>query len=198
MADLLVDGVVQAQRRRDRVALVLGQRGRGEEAAALASEAVRDGELDEVAREHGVDLVAQGGPLAHQPLAVGKAAAQRAGLLVWHPDLGQEVSGAELGEHLRVDLVGLDLGLRDRLGLHRVRDRHPPGVLRQDVEDGPGHRRRLEHDVVRGAERARKGRQVLRLHPAQAPDPAVLVDGHLGEALVNVEGERSHPSSSPH
>jgi hypothetical protein len=57
-----------------------------------------------------------------QPLA------DRAVIERWHPDRGDEVAPGEIGEHARVDLVGLAGQRRDRLDLARVGDLDLPAA----------------------------------------------------------------------
>jgi hypothetical protein len=66
------------------------------------------------------DLLAREGRGCQWRPAVRKAPAQFARRHVGHPDLGDEVRRAELGEGLRVDLVGLHLGRGDRLRAHQI------------------------------------------------------------------------------
>lgn len=140
---LLLECVMEAQSGLDQLSLVIRQGHLGQQGPALLAEEVGGLELDEVARADGVDLVARGGALAHKPGAVRHPPAQGPGLSVGHPDLGQEVGGAELREDLRVDLVGLDLACAIAFVCIGVRDRDPTDVLRQQIDDRPRDRRRL-------------------------------------------------------
>jgi len=68
-------------------------------------------------------------------VAPGHLPPQRQGLRIRHPDLGQEVAGIQLGQHGRVDRVGLDLGVRDHPHLGRVGDHHAPDMRRDHLRD---------------------------------------------------------------
>jgi hypothetical protein len=112
------------------------------------------------------------------------------------PDRGQVVGRQQPGQHRRVDLVGLDLGLGDRPGLLRVGDHHPTDVAFQQPRDRIGVAGRLQSHLVGGAQAVGEGPQGLRggLDPAGLPDHAVLPDGDLGELAVHVQADASaHP-----
>ena len=63
------------------------------------------------------DLVAA----RHQP-------AQALGLGIGQPDLRQEARRPQRRQHAGVDLVGLDVSMRDRLDLQRVGHDHPRDI----------------------------------------------------------------------
>ncbi len=189
--ELRLDRVVQPQGAVELVALVLGKR-RGELDSSPLAEGISRAHAEQVAGQDGVDLVSDPGPLPDQARPVRHSSAQGAYLSIRDPDLRDEARGTELGQHAGVDLVGLDLGRRDRLGLHRVRDGDPPGSPPQHVDHRPPHRRRLDHDVVVGGERVGEDLEVGHLDP---PDPAgspALADGDLEKPLVHVHSEGAH------
>ena len=69
--------------------------------------------------------------------------------LVGHPHRRQIVGREQLREDRRVDLVGLDLRLGDRAGLHRVRDHHPRDPRADQLHDRVRVARRLDRDLIR-------------------------------------------------
>jgi hypothetical protein len=184
-------------------ALVLGQRLGGQPGPAAGAERVgaRAGR-HQVGVEDRPHDVLEPGALADQLLAPADLPPQRLGALVGDPDLRQEAAGVELGQHGRVDAVGLDLGVRDEAHLLGVGDHHPPDVRREH----PGHRRgvaRRLHDgvVVVGQGGAGEGLEPVAAH-VEPPQPGRLAvqQGHrLGEDAVDVRPEDAHGAtwSSP-
>ena len=137
--------------------LVGGQRLVGQPAAALDPEQVGGrAARDQVAVQDRLHLVLQPGALADDVRAAGDLAAQRLRVLVGHPHRRQVVRGQQLAEHRGVDLVGLDLRLGDRPGLHRVRHHHPRHPRLDQAHDRVRVARRLDRDLVRRAAGCRR------------------------------------------
>ena len=144
-----------------------------------------------------MDLVTQTGALLHEGAVPRDTPTQHARLGVGHPDLRDEVGGEELSEGAGVDLVGLDLGVRDRLGPQRVGDDDATGALGQQIGDRPGVGGGLEHDLVVRAECAGEVPQRLRLgRDAQLALLLPFEDRDLGEAAVDVEADGAHAGPS--
>ena len=80
-----------------------------------------------------------------------------------HPERGDEVAADELGEHARVDAVGLAGQRCDRLDLARVRDLDDPARLLEAVTDP----RSTAHHLQAAAH--------VRAQPRDQPRQAVLV-----------------------
>ena len=121
--DLDVQRVVQLQVAVDLLALVRGQLELREPSPAGLAEHVGDRRLDEVAGEHGVDLIAQPGALTHQARAVRDPAPQRARDLVGRPPLRHEVRAASCASTLASTLSVLTFAeaiARVRIGLETV------------------------------------------------------------------------------
>ncbi len=195
----LVAGEVElAQQRVDAALLISGQRLSGEPATADAAEHVRVRACrHQVARQDGVHLVLEPGPLAHQMGPARHQPAPHPGPLVSHPRLGQEIGREELREDAGVDLVGLDLRLSDRSGLARVRHHNPGHDVAQHHRDRIRVRRCLQGDLVAGlAELRCPLAQVLGTHP----DPAlvahqpVLDNGDLRERTMHIHPDMTHHS----
>jgi putative transposase len=74
----------------------------------------------QVARQDRMDLVLDPGPLPNQMRAAGNLPTQRTGPIIRQPHRRQEVRRQQLGKDPGIDLVGLDLRLRDRPRLGRV------------------------------------------------------------------------------
>ena len=66
------------------------------------------------------------------------------------PDFRQEVAAEQLGQHVGIHLVGLDLGLGDGLGDQRVGDHHAGHVLLQDAGHGPAVGGRFQGHLIGG------------------------------------------------
>ena len=144
-----------------------------------------------------MQLVLCPGALAHQRGAASEPAPQRPGCLIGGDDLGQKSGRQQLAERPGVDLVGLYLGLGDRPHLAGVGDHHPADVGLEHSRYLKRRPRRLErHLVVR---RQALGEQ-LKLGGAGLDAPgraqlAAVLDRHLAEVAVDVQGDRSHIAS---
>jgi hypothetical protein len=113
---------------------------------------------------------------------------------------------------LRVDLVGLNLGRRDRLGAHRVRHRHLPPKPAQQLGARPRQRHRLQHHVILRS-RSREGfrspfsiRPIRRISPSSTThwSPPRTVDKRTEEAAgeerqlrIRARGTRGHSRGRP-
>jgi hypothetical protein len=112
--DLVGEKVDLAQARLDGVLLIGGELERGEpRAASFAEQVAHRRATFEVAHEHRHELVLRAGSGAHQLRAARGEPAQHTGLLIADPHARDEISGEELCEGARVELVVLDL----RVGL---------------------------------------------------------------------------------
>jgi hypothetical protein len=68
----------------------------------------------------------------------------------------------------------------------------------EQIDDRPGNRARLEHDVVLVGERLGEGAKVHRVDPADAPElTTILLQGYLAERLVDVERQSTHAAPFP-
>src|SRR5580692_5312936 len=109
---------------------------------------------DQVGMKDTVDPVLRSRHLLDHLRTLRYQAAQCLSRLVWHPDLGQKATGVQLCQHCSVDLVGLDLGVRDCSDLQRVGDHHTPDKWTQQMDD----RRRVncgfDHHLVVGSQLA--------------------------------------------
>jgi hypothetical protein len=148
-AQLLAGEVELTQQRRDRLGLIARQLLLGEPRPALAPEQIRRRAAgNEVAMQDRVDPVLQPRALSDDVRAASDLASQRVSLIVGQPHRRQEARRQQLREHLRVDLVGLDLRLGDRARLGRVRDNHLGHVTLQQPGDRVRVARRLQRDLV--------------------------------------------------
>jgi hypothetical protein len=119
--DLAVEEVDLAQAPVDGLALVIGQRERGQPRAAASPECVahRRAAL-EGAHQHRVDLVLGTGALSDELRAAGQAPAQRPRRLIRQPAAAQQPGGEKPRQRARVAAVGLDLRLGDPRSSVRV------------------------------------------------------------------------------
>jgi hypothetical protein len=110
--------------------------------AAADAEEVTDGTGDAVGEEPRVDAVLETGALADEVQAKARPLAFGADRRVGQPDRRHEVPARELGEHARVDAVGLAGERCESPGLERVGDRNRPARELQLIVDEPraGHR----------------------------------------------------------
>jgi hypothetical protein len=138
-----------AQQRPGRPALVGRQLLLGKPGPALAAEQVgRRAARHQVAVQDRRHLVLQPRALANDVGPAGHLAAQRMRLVVGQPHRRQVVGGQQLGQHLGVDLVGLDPVLGDRPRLLRVRHHHPGHPRLEQLRDRVRVAARLDRHLV--------------------------------------------------
>jgi hypothetical protein len=126
--------------------------------------------------------------LPNQLLTAADLPPQCPGPLVRHPDLRQEATGVELGQHRGIDAIGLDLGVGDQPHLLGVGNHHPSDMGREHRNDGSGVAGRLhDHVVVVGQGTAGECLQLVPAHanPAQPCELAIQQGNRLGEDTVN-------------
>ena len=161
--ELLAVKVELAQQRLDRLTLIRRQLLLGEPGSALDAEQVRGRTPGhEVSVQDRLDLVLQPGALTHDVRAPRDLPAKRMRLLVGEPHAGQEVRREQSRQHLRVDLVRLDLCLGDHPRLRRVRDDHPANPLLEQPRDRDRVARRFDRDLVMLTQAVREQPQRLR------------------------------------
>ncbi len=111
------------------------------------------------------------------------------------PDLGQEARRVQLGEHGRVDLIGLHLGVRDRPHQEGVRDDHALDQGREQLGDREGVAGGLEdHLILRPQMLPSEGQDLLprQLDPAELADGCVLHRRGHGEASMHIKADHPH------
>jgi hypothetical protein len=132
---LAVEVQLPQQRLHGRV-LVGGQGLAGQPVPPGGTEQVRNRRSGgQVPGQDGMNLVLDLGPLPDQVRPPGHLAAQPAGPFIRQPYRRQEVSGQQLRQDARIDLVRLNLSLGDRPGLGRIRHHHPACQRNQQVRD---------------------------------------------------------------
>ena len=141
-----------------------------------------------MAGEDRVNLVLQPGSLPHDLGASRYLSPQCLSAFVCNPDLRQKAARVELGEHCRVDLIGLDARFRDQTYLQRICDDNPTNKRLE----GLGNRRRitgcLENDMVCRKQTFRKSPKRIPLYsdtPTRVNAP-VLKIGDLGHGTRNI------------
>ena len=104
--------------------------------------------------------------------------AQRALLERRHPERRHQIAPAQLGQHARVDLVGLARQRRDVAHLARVRDVDPPTDSRELIADPDRAAHHLDARANLGAERHHEPRQAVRIgrNDTLAADRAALTE----------------------
>jgi hypothetical protein len=140
-----------------------------------------------------VDLVAKPGPLAQEGCPVRDLATQRERRAVRRPDLREEVGGPERAS-TSASTLSVFTFADAILGAHRVRDRHPARVLREQLDERPGEGGRLDDNVIRRLELLGERPKLAGRgpDPAHSPRLAALLNGDLGKALVDVKRDRPH------
>ena len=110
----------------DRGALVIGQGLARQPRPPRAVEQIRVRALrNQMRMQDRMHLVLEPCPVAHHLVASRNQPAQPLGGCIRRPYLGQIASRVQACQCPRVDLVGLHMGMCDRLHLQRVGDRHP-------------------------------------------------------------------------
>ena len=119
------------------------------------------------------------------------------------PDRRHQIPERQLGQHPRVDLVGLARQRRQPLDLLRVGDQHLPAVRDQLVVHEPGAVHRLDHPAHRLA---------VHRHPTREPIQAVAIRGrreavdqlpligdqaHVNPFATQIQTNMQHEHSSP-
>jgi hypothetical protein len=138
-----------AQAARDGELLIGGQLLDGQPGATLTAEEVAHRRASlEVALQHRRDLVLDLRAALDQAAPPRDQAAQGPHALIADPDPGDQVGGQQLGEHARVELVGLDARVADRPHLLGVREHDLGDVRRNEPCDGERVASRLEHHAV--------------------------------------------------
>jgi hypothetical protein len=137
-----------------------------------------------------VDLVARPRAAAHQLRAPRDPAAQDPGLLVADPGARQHPGSEQLGQHLRVDAIVLDLRVRHRTHVARVGDQDRAGVRLENPGDAQRVAGRLQRKVVIGAQALREQLQLFGRagDAARGADLAVLADRDVAEVAMGRPG----------
>jgi hypothetical protein len=135
----------------DRGPLVIRYRLAGEPSTTEAPEQVRmRAARDQMGIEDRMHLILDPRAMADHLVAPRHQSAPSFGCRIGRPDLGQIAGRIEAGKRPGVDLVGLYMGVGDRLHLQRIGDHHALHERRQD----PRHRHAvaggLDHHLVGG------------------------------------------------
>ena len=181
-----------AQQRSDGELLIGRQRLASQPHATLDPEQVRRrATRDQVAMQDRLHLILQPRALPDDVRPARDLPTQRLGRLISDPHRRQIVGRQQLAEHLRVDLVGLDLRLGDRPRLLRVRYHHPLHARLDQPHDRVRVARRLDSDLVLGSEAVRERAQRLRGQrelPGLA-NSAVLPHRDLRELAMHIQSD---------
>jgi hypothetical protein len=197
---LLAVEVQLAQQRLHRVLLIGRQCLVGQPAAALDPEHVAErAARDQVAVQDRLNLILQSRALPDQLGAPGDLAAQRLGVLVGDPHRRQIVRGQKFGQHGGVDLVGLDLRLSDRPGLHRIGHDHPRHVRFDHADDRMRVARRLDRDLILRTQPFGEDPQrlVTQRDLPRLADQTVFPDRDLRELAVDIQTDASASHTPP-
>jgi hypothetical protein len=188
-----------AQQRTDGVLLVRRQLLIAQPAATFDAEQIRErASLHQIAVKDRLHLVLDPGALTDQLGAPDDLTAQRLRVLIGDSHRRQIVSGQQLGEDRRVDLVGLHLRLSDRARLHRVGHDHTRDARLDRPDDRVRITRRLDRDLVLRPEAIGEHPQHLAadLDLAGMPHRPVLPDRDLRELPMHIQTNTS-PSHLP-
>jgi hypothetical protein len=150
----------------------------------------------QVARQDCMNLVFDPGPLPNQVSAAGDLPTQRPGPIVRQPHWRQKVSGQQLRKNPGIDLVGLDLRLRDHPGLRRVRHHHPACQRDQQGRDRVAVAGGLQRHLIIGAKLSSPLSQRLRRDrdPALISHQAIFNNRELGKLAVHIHSDIAHHS----
>jgi hypothetical protein len=132
--------------------------------------------------------------LAHDLVASRYLAAECLSRLVGDPDLRQEAAGIELGQYAGIDLVGLDLRMRNKADLLWIGDNDPTDVR----SDHRGNRSCIagsfDDDNVALGQLPSKFLQRLSTHDdtTQPTEFTVAPSHRLGKGAVNIQSDDAH------
>lgn len=141
-------------------------------------------------------LVLDPRPMPHDLVAAGDKSAQPFRGRVRRPDLRQVADCMQARQRRRIDLVGLDMRMGDRLHLQRIGDHHTSDVGCKHAGDRHAVSRRLYDNLVRLLQKlSAKPFQGGSGHidPSFGPGYTVLPDHHLPEGPMDIYGnDTSH------
>jgi hypothetical protein len=145
-------------------------------------------------------LILEPGPLPHQVSASGHLPTQRPRSVVRQPHRRQKVRREQLRQDPGIDLVGLDLRLRDRPGLRRIRHHHPTHDRGQQGGDRVTVAGGLQRHLIITTQVRCPVPQRLRCHrdPALVADQSVFDHRQLRELAVHVHADIAHHPDSLH
>src|SRR6516165_9857746 len=149
---------------------------------------------DQMGMQDRLNDVLQPRALPHDLVAARHLAAERLCRLVGDPDLRQKAAGIELGQYPSIDLIGLDLGMRNTPDLFRIGDNYPTDVR----SDYRGNRSRIaggfDDDNVALGQLLGKFLQRLATHDEtpQTAELAVFPGHRLGKGAVNIQSNDPH------
>src|ERR1700758_3810349 len=149
---------------------------------------------DQMGVQDRLNDVLQPRALPHDLVAARHLAAERLCRLVGDPDLRQKAAGIELGQYPGIDLIGLDLGMRNKPDLLRIGDNYPTDVR----SDYRGNRSRIaggfDDDNVALGQLLGKFLQRLATHDdtPQTAELAVFPGHRLGKGAVNIQSNDPH------
>ena len=194
--EVLTEAVEFAQVPRDRGALVVGEDLMCEPGPAGSIEqlGVR-ARRDQVCGQDRMGLVLHPGAMSDDLIAPRHQAAPAFGLGIRQPHLRQEPGRVQRCQDTGVDLIGLDVGVGNRLHLQRIGhdDACHMGAehahYRHRVAGGFEDHLVVRHQAAAEALEPRTGH----VDPTVPPQPPVLPEHHLGERPMNV-----HTDHTPH
>jgi hypothetical protein len=165
-----------------------------EPATALDAEHVRErAALNQVAVKDRLHLILESRALPDQLRAPVHLPPERVRVLISDPHRRQIVRRQQLSQHSGIDLVSLDLRLRDHPGLHRVRHDHPRDMRLDRADDRMRVTSRLDRYLIVRAQAV--GEHLHRLADdrdlAGIPDLPVLPDSNLRELPVHIQTDTS-------
>lgn len=110
-----------------------------------------DGNCNHPPRQDGMNPVPDGGPLSDQGCpSRGKGTTVFDGRC-GRPDPRQVIAPQQMSQNLGVNLVGLDVGLGDRPGLHRIGDNDFGDMISNEADERPGVAGDFDRQAVSGS-----------------------------------------------
>jgi hypothetical protein len=143
--------------------------------------------------QHRRDLVLDPGPPLDQPASARNQPTQHPAALITDPDPGDQPGGQQIGQHARVDLVGLHARMADRPHVLRVRQHHLGHMRRKYARDRHRVARRLQHHAISRRQAPREQLKLLRRarDPPSRPCPAAVGDSDLTEVAMDIQPDRT-------
>jgi hypothetical protein len=122
--------------------------------------------------------------------------AQALGIRIRQPDFRQEIGSPQRCQYTGIDLVGLDVRMRNCLDLQRIGHNDASHIRRKRTDNGHCVAGSLNDDLVLFGQATAEAFQprVGHTHASRRTQPALLPEHHLGKRSVNVHADyTSHP-----
>ena len=117
--------------------------------------------------------------------------AQALGIRIRQPDFREKIGSPQRCQYTGIDLVGLDVRMRNCLDLQRIGHNHASHIRRKRTDNGHCVAGRFNDDFVLFAQATAETLQPRagHTHASRRAQPALLPEHHLGKRSVNVHAD---------